>query len=65
MSTWFVGIVSGLIGLLGLAIASRALDAGMSVFGFALMGFGILMVFTLMKRSFDATDAHLARLAKE
>jgi hypothetical protein len=57
MSTWFVGIVSGLFGLLGLVLASRAVDDGMYVFGFALFGFGILMVFWLLKHGFDAADA--------
>ena len=57
MSFWFVGIVSGLFGLLGVILASRALDVGMEVFGFALFGFGVLMVFWLLKHGMDAAEA--------
>jgi hypothetical protein len=60
MSYWIAGAVSGLFGLLGLFLASRAVDAGMYVFGFALLGFGILMVFSMMKRAFDASEAEVA-----
>jgi hypothetical protein len=54
MSNWIVGIVSGLLGLLGLFLASRAVDDGMYVFGFALLVFGVFMVFWLIKHAFDA-----------
>lgn len=57
MSNWIVGTVSGLFGLLGLFLASRAVDDGMLVFGIALVVFGIFMVFWLMKQAFDANDA--------
>ena len=57
MSNWIVGIASGLIGLLGLFLASHAVDDGMYVFGFALLVFGIFMVFWLMKHAFDAEAA--------
>ncbi len=57
MSQWIVGIVSGLFGLLGLFLASHAVDDGMSVFGFALFAFGVLMVFWLTKKAFDAGEA--------
>jgi hypothetical protein len=57
MSNWIVGIVSGSFGLLGLFLASRAVDDGMYVFGFALLVFGIFMVFWLIKQAFDARDS--------
>jgi hypothetical protein len=57
MSHWIVGIVSGSCGLLGLFLASRAVDDGMYVFGFDLLVFGIFMVFWLMKHAFDAEVA--------
>jgi hypothetical protein len=57
MSYWIVGAVSGLFGLLGLFLASRAVDDGMYVFGFALLAFGILMGFSMMKQAFDAGEA--------
>ncbi len=60
MSQWIVGIVSGLFGLLGLFLASHAVDDGMSVFGFALFAFGVLMVFWLTKKAFDAAEAERA-----
>jgi hypothetical protein len=56
MSYWIAGAVSGLFGLLGLFLASRAVDDGMYVFGFALLAFGILMVFSMMKQAFDASE---------
>ena len=56
MSYWIAGAVSGLFGLLGLFLASRAVDDGMYVFGFALLAFGILMVFSMMKQAFDARE---------
>jgi hypothetical protein len=57
MSQWIVGIVSGLLGLLGLFLASHAVDDGIAVFGFALFAFGVLMVFWLIKKAFDAGEA--------
>jgi hypothetical protein len=63
MSTWIVGTASGLLGLLGLFLASRATDDGMYVFGFALLVFGIFMVFWLIKHAFDAAAAHEADAA--
>jgi hypothetical protein len=59
MSYWIAGAVSGLFGLLGLFLASRAVDDGMYVFGFALFGFGILMVFSMMKQAFDAGEGEV------
>lgn len=59
MSYWIVGAVSGLFGLLGLFLASRAVDDGMYVFGFALLAFGILMVFSMMKQAFDMAEAEV------
>ena len=54
MSAWVIGaLVSGL-GLLGLVLASNALDTGMYHFGFALFGFAVLYVFWLIKTHFDA-----------
>ena len=57
MSHWIVGIASGAFGLLGLFLASRAVDDGMYVFGFALLVFGVFMVFWLIKHAFDAEAA--------
>lgn len=63
MTYWITGAVSGLFGLLGLFLASRALDLGMSVFGFALLVFGVFMVFSMMKQAFDAAEAKVSEPA--
>ena len=43
----------GLLALLGLFAAARAQDIGMSIFGFGLIGFGLLCVFHSIKSHFD------------
>jgi hypothetical protein len=53
MNTWIFGFVSTLFALLGAVLASRAIDIGMSTFGFGLFGFGIFFVYWLMKDHFD------------
>jgi hypothetical protein len=63
MSAWITGIASGFFGLLGLVLAAKAVDTGMSVFGFALFGFGILMIFWILKTEHDAADR--ARAARQ
>lgn len=50
-------VASGLIGLLGLTAASRAVDNGIYLFGLVLFCFAILMNFRLLKQHFDAIDA--------
>lgn len=54
-------IVSGLFGLLGLTLASRAVDGGIYLFGLVLFCFAILMNFRLLKQHFDAVDAKASR----
>src|SRR5260221_3287039 len=56
MSHWIVALVSGLLGLLGIFLPSRAVDGGMYVFGFAVPGFGILMGFGLRRHSFHSYE---------
>ena len=53
----FVMAGSGLIGLVGLAFASRAHDDGIYLFGLILFAFAIVMNFMLLKRHFDEVDA--------
>lgn len=53
MSAWVIGALMSLCGILGLVLASGALDAGMYHFGFALFGFSVLFVFWLIKSHFD------------
>jgi hypothetical protein len=43
--------------LLGLFTAAAAQDIGMSIFGFGLIGFGLLCVFHTIKSHFDHAEA--------
>ena len=56
MSAVVIGILVSILGLLGLILASNAIDAGMYHFGFALFGFAVLYVFWLIKTAFDSSD---------
>lgn len=49
MTDWIVGIGCGLFSLLGLFLASRAIDDGMYVFGLGLFCFGVGMIFFLIR----------------
>jgi uncharacterized membrane protein (DUF4010 family) len=49
---FFLGLY-GLLALLGLFTAAAAQDIGMSIFGFGLIGFGLLCVFHSIKSHFD------------
>ncbi|HKO10205.1 MAG TPA: hypothetical protein VJ487_21050 [Alphaproteobacteria bacterium] len=55
---WDIGSVimsvfAGLLGLLGLFLASRAVDTGFYLFGLALAGFAIVYIFTMIKLAYD------------
>jgi hypothetical protein len=52
-----VMVAAGLVGLLGLAAASGAVDAGMYLFGLIMFLFGVIVNFVLLKRHFDGIDA--------
>ena len=56
MMSWVFGIFALLAGLLGAVLASRALDIGMLTFGIGLVGFGVLLVFWLIKDHFDEEE---------
>jgi hypothetical protein len=47
----------GLLALLGLFTAAKAQDIGMSIFGFGLIGFGLLCIFHGIKAHFDQAKA--------
>jgi len=53
MGSVAMSIVSGLIGLLGLFLASRAVDRGIYIFGLALAVFAIVYIFTMIKIGYD------------
>jgi len=47
----------GLLALLGLFTAAAAQDIGMSIFGFGLIGCGVLCIFHTIKSHFDQAEA--------
>lgn len=51
MSAWVLGIVMGLLALLGIVMASQAVDPIFYGTGLALSVFGILFVFVLIKQN--------------
>ena len=52
-----VGLLVLFLGLVGLVMASGALDDAMYVFGLSLMGFAVVFDLGLVKRHFDRIDA--------
>lgn len=56
MTTWIFGIVAALFALLGIVLASRAIDIGMATFGFGLLVFGIFFIYWLMRDHFNEQD---------
>ncbi len=54
--SWIVGVCVGILGLLGLTMAARSLDAGTHIFGMLLFVFAILFDFWLIKRSYDLQE---------
>ena len=53
---FFLGLY-GLLALLGLFAAAAAKDIGMSIFGFGLIGLGVLCIFHTIKSHFDQAEA--------
>jgi hypothetical protein len=56
MSTWIFGIFGALCALIGAVLAAGAVDIGMTVFGFGLVGFGVWLIFWLIKDHFDERE---------
>jgi hypothetical protein len=52
-----VGLLVLVLGLIGLVLASGALDAAMYVFGLSLAGFSVVFIIGLVRRHFDRVDA--------
>lgn len=52
-----VGLLMLALGLIGLIVASRALDIEMYIFGLSLAGFAVVFIFGQIRRHFDAADA--------
>ncbi|MFY8106637.1 MAG: hypothetical protein ACOVKO_06945 [Elstera sp.] len=61
MSTSFadslVGVFVAVLGILGLFMASGAVDAELYLFGLSLFALGVLFNFSLVKSAFDRQDA--------
>jgi hypothetical protein len=56
MTSWILGIVTGIFALLGAVLASHAIDIGMATFGSGLAVFGVFFVFWLLKDHFDEAE---------
>ena len=52
-SDLIVGLMMAVFGLIGLFLASGAIDDEMYVFGLSLVGFAVCFEFGLMRRHFD------------
>ncbi len=52
-----IGVMMTIFGLVGLWLASGALDVEMSIFGLSLAGFACLFVLGLVRRHFDRAEA--------
>jgi len=59
MSYWIFGILAALFGVLGLVLASHALDIGMFTFGLGLVAFAIVYIFWLVKDHYDQSEKAL------
>ncbi|HEV7368882.1 hypothetical protein [Arenibaculum sp.] len=60
LGKWIIGGVMGVLALLGLYLASHAVDQVFYWFGLGLTLFALLFAFGLMKRAFDEADAKRA-----
>lgn len=49
----FVSIFSGILALVGLAMASRAADDAVYVAGFLFFAFGVLLIFRMISATFS------------
>lgn len=49
----FVSIFSGILALVGLAMASRAADDAIYVAGFLFFAFGVLLIFRMISATFS------------
>jgi hypothetical protein len=56
-SDLIVGLMMAAFGLVGLILASGAMDNEMYVFGFSLFGFACVFDFGLLRRHFDRLEA--------
>ena len=57
-SDLIVGLLMAVFGLIGLILASGAMDSEMYVFGLSLFGFACVFDFGLLRRHFDRLEAN-------
>lgn len=60
-----VGLMVAVFGLIGLVLASGALDTEMYLFGLALAGFAVLFELGLIRRHFDRLERARHALVRE
>lgn len=56
MVAWIFSIVAAAFGLLGLFLAARGEDVGIQTFGFGLIGFAIVYIFTTLRDQFNQAE---------
>lgn len=56
VSSWVMGGFVGVLGLVGLVMASGARDEAIYGFGLGVFVFAVFFVFLLLKRGFDAAQ---------
>lgn len=56
MVAWIFGAVAALFGLLGLFLAARGEDVGIQTFGYGLIGFAIIYIFTTLRDQFNLAE---------
>lgn len=54
----FFMVLYGVIALVGLVLAAAARDAGITIFGWGLVIFGVLNCFHAIKAHFDEQEGH-------
>jgi uncharacterized membrane protein len=56
MSYWIFGVFAVIAGLVGLFMAAGAHDVGIQTFGYALMAFGVLFCWWMIRAAFDEAE---------
>lgn len=59
-----VGVLVALLGLVGLIMASGAMDDEIFIFGLSLFGFSVVFDFGLVRKHFDRADAANAKAGR-
>lgn len=57
MIHWILGVFATVCAVLGLFMAAGARDSGISIFGLALFGAGVLFAWWMIKTAYDEAEA--------